>query len=130
VRLLQKHLLAQAETAIKQEEQLQQLEFQCTSLHEILTRQPGPEVAIQLKTTQDTLKARDKRIKVCHPVVATSAMAVGMVALAVTVTVLVVRLYAHHLPTLYLCGNDFKIVRKKLYITNVTQFSFEVFITV
>lgn len=92
VRLLQKRLLAQAETAIKQEDQLQQLEFQCSSLHEMLARQPGPEVAIQLKTTQDSLKARDKRIKVCHPVVAASAMALGVVAVAVTVMLLVIGL--------------------------------------
>lgn len=92
VRLLQKRLLAQAETAIKQEDQLQQLEFQCSRLHDMLARQPGPEVAIQLKTTQDSLKARDKRIKVCHPVVAASAMAVGMVTVAVTVTMLVIGL--------------------------------------
>jgi len=89
VRLLQKRLLAQAETAIKQEDQLQQLEFQCSSLHEMLARQPGPEAAIQLKTTQDSLKARDKRIKVCHPVAAASAMTVGVVAVAVAVTVTV-----------------------------------------
>ena len=89
MRLLQKRLLSQAETAIKQEDQLQQLEFQCSSLHEMLARQPGPEVAIQLKTTQDSLKARDKRIKVCHPVVAAPAMALGVVALVVTVTVTV-----------------------------------------
>lgn len=92
VRLLQKRLLAQAETALKQEDQLQQLEFQCSSLHEMLAHQPGPEVAIQLKTTQDSLKARDKKIKVCHPVVAASAMAVQLVAVAVTVTVMVVNL--------------------------------------
>lgn len=87
MRLLQKRLLAQAETAIKQEDHLQQLEFQCSSLHEMLARQPGPEVANQLKTTQDSLKTRDKRIKVCHPVVAASAMAVQLVTVAVTVMV-------------------------------------------
>jgi hypothetical protein len=49
-----------------------------------MARQPGPEVAIQLKTTQGTLKARDKKIKVCHPVIATaSAMAAGVVAVVV-----------------------------------------------
>ena len=87
MRLLQKRLLAQAEAAIKQEDQLQQLEFQCSSLHEMLAYQPGPEVAIQLKTTQDSLKARDKRIKVRHPVVDASAMAAGVVALTVTLLV-------------------------------------------
>jgi hypothetical protein len=123
VRLLQKRLLAQAETAIKQEDQLQQLESQCSSLREMLARQPGPEVAVQLKTAQDALKARDKKIKVCHPVVAAGVVAVtvlsgggGVVGTPSTNFVFKWKLFQNS--------------EKKLYVTKVIQFSFEVFITV
>jgi hypothetical protein len=79
-----------------------------------------------LKTTQDSLKARDKRIKVCHPVVAASAMALGVMAVAVTGTVLV----GTPSTNFVFMWKLFQNCGKKLYVTNVTQFSFEVFITV
>jgi hypothetical protein len=67
--ILQKRLLAQAQTAIKRDTQLQESEHLYLNLHQLLARQPGPEVTIQLQETQRALKDKGKKMQVCDSVV-------------------------------------------------------------
>jgi hypothetical protein len=69
IQLLQKRLLVQAQAAVNREAQLQESERLCLNLHEVLSRQQGPELATRLQETQRVLKDRDKKIKVCHCVI-------------------------------------------------------------
>ncbi|KAJ4450717.1 hypothetical protein ANN_02147 [Periplaneta americana] len=64
--LLQKRLLAQSQTAIKREAQLQESQRLCQNLRDLLSRQPGPDVAIRLQQTQHALQDRGKKMKVCY----------------------------------------------------------------
>ncbi|XP_021922803.1 cilia- and flagella-associated protein 58-like isoform X3 [Zootermopsis nevadensis] len=61
--LLQKRLLVQTQTAIKQEAQLQESEHLYLNLCEVLACQSGPRVAIRLQETQHILKDRERKMK-------------------------------------------------------------------
>lgn len=67
--LLQKRLLVQTQTAIKQEAQLQESEHLYLNLCEVLACQSGPRVAIRLQETQHILKDRERKMKVCDTII-------------------------------------------------------------
>ncbi|XP_033609267.1 cilia- and flagella-associated protein 58 [Cryptotermes secundus] len=63
IQLLQKRLIVQAQTTIKQEAQLKECELLYSNLRQLLARQPGPEMVTQLQEMQHALKAKDRKIK-------------------------------------------------------------------
>jgi ABC-type protease/lipase transport system fused ATPase/permease subunit len=62
--LLQKRLLAQIQTTIKQDTQLQESKRLYLNLRQVLARQPGPDASIRLRETQRALQDRGKKMKV------------------------------------------------------------------
>ncbi|XP_069681235.1 cilia- and flagella-associated protein 58-like [Periplaneta americana] len=61
--LLQKRLQALSQTVSEREGQLQESQKMCKKLQDLLSRQPGPDVAIRLQQTQHALQDKDKKIK-------------------------------------------------------------------
>jgi chromosome segregation ATPase len=60
---LQKRLIAKTEEAVEKDLKIQEKEKQSAELKKILSRQPGPEVAEQLSSYQQSLKDRTKQMK-------------------------------------------------------------------
>jgi hypothetical protein len=73
IQLLQKRLIVQAQTTIKQEAQLKECELIYSNLRQLLARQPGSEMATKLQEMQHALKAKDRKIKVCNSIVCSSS---------------------------------------------------------